>query len=319
MSDSPLIREVTRYRESPPIGEVNLGWVLELRTEGLIADWGESPGFGAYRGWHSAGLIRLASEERRLHATLVLEGTMRCVVNGVEMDVGPGEILIVQGSSQATLAALTEVRSYNWALTTAALENRIFRSMLNEPIFLDEAPRSPLVAATNALLNTHALSNVAASYAYGRGIEQILAGMLLDRPQHRRPTSGTPCPDSLLVTAQNVIEQHFRDPSFSMVRLAAALHVSIPTLYRLYQALGTTPRTEIVTRRVVEATTLLDQRRPQDTTDLREIAELSGFRGVRALREALRWMPGSDLRKDRSGPEREGPGRIGGAGRERLI
>ncbi|KAB1658156.1 AraC family transcriptional regulator [Pseudoclavibacter sp. CFCC 11306] len=113
-----------------------------------------------------------------------------------------------------------------------------------------------------------------------------LAGAVLEEEFAREHIGSTSLPGSTFVEAQDYIERHCHEPDLTPRRLCTALHVSLPTLQRCFQAHGHSIAADIRTARVNRALALL-QDVPARSMQFDQVAQYAGFKNARSLRNAF--------------------------------
>ncbi|MBF4616368.1 helix-turn-helix domain-containing protein [Curtobacterium sp. VKM Ac-1376] len=139
---------------------------------------------------------------------------------------------------------------------------------------------------TNTLLQASPPATGAGRRHLALSFENFLAAALEENAP-RRPKDIGQLRDGLFMAAQAAIETGFRDPAFSVERLARELTVSETTLRDTFKRMGTAPRREIERRRLAEA----NQLEAIETLTVTERAARAGFSSAQQLARALARTP----------------------------
>jgi len=246
----------------------------------------------ARRIWHSASrLSRVPSElptpEGMHEMTLVLQ-----VHGSVELRAAAGAIVLEP--HDVALYATAEHPSLTSMQPTARIELMI----RHLPAFGRRAPvllpsHGPTAASTalssmfNGVMNHEAPLMPTLTESMAKVVESHAELLILERHALATAGGGGPCQTSaerLYLDAMNLIEQSAHQPFVTTGWLAESLHVSRPYLARVFRQHGRQPGDELRRRRVHLARTL----QATGHMEAAEIAQSSGFRSVRAMRETLR-------------------------------
>jgi AraC-like DNA-binding protein len=262
----------------------DFGWHPRGRVDSsLVADTAQLSRFGAGNAWSRSARYALTTAPTRMYLVLTMEGGFEFTVDGSPVSTAPGELILLNGEAPTAARSLTDTARYVWYLEPTFLHAGPFRFQHGEPIPTGGgAAVRALTSMTNALLTAPAPVTGAAGRHLALSFENLVAGVLADAS--RPPQNGTTeHRDGLFMAALAAVEAHFRDPAFTVARLAQEVSVSVRTLHGTFSSMGTTPRREIERRRVTEAHQL-STTRERSAADL---AEQSGFTSSRQLSRAL--------------------------------
>ena len=250
-------------------------------------------GFGAVSGWQRGGEYVLTPEEGVVGLVLVLDGGCSFAIQGSHFELRADDLIMHGAGTPVTVQAPEACSLAAWWFTPTVLRGRRFQQLHDHPIRLGPQGREVALGVTRAVLTMPPAQDPRIAIAHQWSLEHTFAALLLEHPGIRAtpPASGTV--DTVLNDAQRVIESAFHDPRFDVNRLAAHLHVSRSTLHRAYSLIDTTPRAEILARRLAEARAILDDAQGAAHPALMRLAaEAGGFSSVRQLRRILsigRW------------------------------
>ncbi|MFJ3957060.1 hypothetical protein [Arthrobacter sp. NPDC090010] len=261
------------------------GWG-SAEAPGKFLVQGDSNGlFSAFRTWTSDGTFALAPRPGMICAVLVLDGASDGSYEGQKGEYRANELVLFDGEAAAAVETREPSIRVGWWVSPTILGGKAFRGLMGQPVPVSSAGRVAALALTDALLGVEgSVANPYARRAYSQSLEHLISGLLHERRLVRNPAVSRA--EELLLEAQSLIEERFRDSGFNVVELARLMHVSPPTLHRPYGDLGTSPRREIERRRLSEARAYLAMgiSNPRLMT---VAAEASGFRSVRQLKQAL--------------------------------
>jgi AraC-like DNA-binding protein len=247
----------------------------------LVAETYEHSKFGGGHAWSRSAGYSLTTAPERTYLVLTVEGGFEFDVDGSTVPTEPGSLIMLDGAAPTTARTVTETSRYVWYLEPTFLQHGLGRFHHGEPIPMNGAGIQTLMGMTNALLTSpRSLGRRSRRYVT-LAFEHLLAGVLEDAPT--RPQVPGSHRDGLFMAAHSAIEAGFRDPGFSVTRLARELSVSERTLRDTFQRMGTTPRREIERRRVTEAGELAEA----GSMSLSEQAALAGFTSAKQLTRAL--------------------------------
>jgi AraC-like DNA-binding protein len=261
------------------------GWSFENQPELYEFDEIGNSDFGFARLWSGGMRTALSSREGIVHVVALVEGAAEISVEGQRVPVEAGQIFLVRGQSALEAYSPNPFARYGWFFRQSFLEGREYRHVMGEP---RSVPRKSLLALTsvaNASFSGGGTGTKEPSLHTRIAMEHLVAAAVaeLSGPARVDPVHR----DGLYLVAQTTIRERYRDPAFSVEELRNTLAVSLSSLYRAYQSMGSTPRREIEGRRVREATRRLALVEKRDPVGLVEIASDSGFTSVAQMRRAL--------------------------------
>lgn len=262
----------------------DFGWHPQGRIDPLlVAETAEHPRFGVGHAWSRSAGYTLTTDPSRIYLVLTVEGGFEFDVAGTPVPTEPGSLVLFDGEIPTTAVTVSNTARYVWYLEPTILKEGKSRVQFGEPIPVGGTVLQALTTMTNALLETPSLPRTRAGrHHLALAFEHVLAGVLEDsNPLDTQDAAAHR--DSAFTAALASIETHFRDPAFTVARLAKDLGVSPRTLHNTFASLGTTPRREIERRRVTEANQLADL----GPTSLSNLATRAGFTSTRQLARAL--------------------------------
>ncbi|WP_382304420.1 hypothetical protein [Herbiconiux sp. UC225_62] len=261
------------------------GWSFENQPELYEFDEVGDATFGFARLWSGGMRTALASREGLVHVVALVEGSAEISVEGHRVPVEAGQVFLVRGHSALEAHSPTPFARYGWFFRQSFLEGREFRDAMGEPRSVSRGALLALTSVTNASFAGGGAAAANPSRHTRIAMEHLVAAAVADlsRPPRVDPVHR----DGLFLAAQITIRESFRDPGFSVEALRKTLAVSVSSLYRAYESMGSTPRREIERLRVVEARRLLTSVDPREAVATAEIASDSGFTSVVRMRRAL--------------------------------
>lgn len=248
----------------------------------LVAETLEQPRFGVGRAWSQSAGYALTTAPERTYLVLTMEGGFEFNVDGDLVPTEPGTLILLNGEVPTTTRTVTQTSRYVWYLEPTFLQPGKGRFRYGEPLPTTGTAIETLMFMTNSLLQCPIPAAGAGRRSLTLAFENLLAATLAESAP-RRPKDIGQLRDGLFMAAQAVIETEFRDPGFSVERLARELTVSHGTLLSTFKQMGTAPRREIERRRLTEAAYL------EETGDLTvtERARRAGFSSAKQLARAL--------------------------------
>lgn len=231
--------------------------------------------------WSRSAEYNLTTAPERTYLVLTMEGGFEFTVDGEAVTAEAGSLILLNGEVPTTAKTLTETARFVWHLEPTMLHPGRSRFKYGEPISTGGASVQALTGMTNALLQAPSPTTETARHYLALSFENALAAVV-DESGHRQhgPAHHR---DGLFMAALATIGAQFRDPAFTVARLAQELSVSVRTLHTAFSSMGTTPRREIERRRVAEA----DLLSAEHTITLADLAARSGFSSTRLLTRAL--------------------------------
>lgn len=259
----------------------DFGWHPRGRIDPtLVAETAKHPRFGLGHAWSRSAGYALTTAPERIYLVLTMEGGFDFAVDGREVLTEPGSLILLDGEVPTTARTLTNTARYVWYLEPTFLHPGNYRFAYGEPIATGGSSVAALTAMTNSLLRAPLPGTADAQRHVALAFENLLAGVLHEARPSRQ--AGPAHRDGVFMAALGAIEENFRDPAFTVARLATEISVSVRTLHNVFSAMGTTPRRELERRRVTEAGHLGGQSALPAT----ELATLSGFTSPRQLARA---------------------------------
>lgn len=248
----------------------------------LVAEIAERPRFGVGHAWSKSAGYSLTTAPERIYAVMPMEGGFEFSVDGTPTIAEAGSLVLFDGAAPTTARTLTDTARFVWYLEPTFLQAGRSRFRYGEPIGTGGSATNALISMTNALVDA---PDTPSSHGVNRHLalafENLLSGVLEEAGPDVRHTAEHR--DGLFMTALASIEVHFRDPAFSVTRLAKDVATSPRTLHNAFARLGTTPRRELERRRITEANQLAEQERISVT----DLAARAGFTSTRQLARAF--------------------------------
>ncbi|MBD8464703.1 helix-turn-helix domain-containing protein [Plantibacter auratus] len=261
----------------------DFGWQPRGTVDpGLVAETMAHPKFGLGRAWSNSAGYRLAPAPKLTYLVYTVEGGFDFTVDGTTVRADPGSMVLFDGEAPVTARTTEGTARFVWYFEPTLLHAGRSRFAFHEPLRVENAPLRALAAMTHSTLDAPAPGSAHARRHLGIAMEHLVSAAL-EEAGGAAIGSDSRHRDGLFMAAQRSIETHFRDPAFTVARLATDLSVSVRTLHETFRHLGTTPRREIERRRVSEIDRITDGR--MNATDL---AAAAGFSSARQLQRALR-------------------------------
>jgi AraC-like DNA-binding protein len=245
----------------------------------LVADTLQHPKFGIGRAWSKSSRYALACDPNLVYT---VEGGFRFEVDGSPVDAEPESLVLLSGEAPTTARTNAETARFIWYFEPTFLRPGRTRFRFHEPIPMRNASVRALLSMTNSVLNTAPPATQSAQRHLGISLEHLVAGAL-DEARADDTRFDARHRDGLFMAAQLAIETHFRDPAFTVARLARELSVSVRTAHDTFSRFGTTPRREIERRRLHEVERVADD----ITLTVAEIAARAGFSSTKQMNRAL--------------------------------
>jgi AraC-like DNA-binding protein len=261
----------------------DFGWHPHGRIDTtLVAEIAQHPRFGMGHAWSRSAEYNLTTAPERIYLVLTMEGGFEFTVDGEAVIAEPGSLIVLDGAVPTTARTLTETARFVWHLEPTMLNPAQSRFRFGEPISTGGTSVEALTTLTNALLQAPPPATELARHHLASSLENILVAVVEESGHRQHGTSHHR--EGLFMTALTVIGAHFRNPAFSVTRLARELSVSERTVHAAFTGMGTTPRREIERRRVTEAGQLAATATTISPADL---AARSGFTSAQQLSRAL--------------------------------
>lgn len=258
----------------------------------LVSDEIRFEGFGAARVWHSEGSYSIARHSPTALLIVQIEGeaTLQVPMWGEEPRViSAGDVAVLPGGGGAPFrfSATRPVARYQLEFDLAGLPAQArleleFGMVFAQPV---KAYRDAVAATANIALNSSMVEKEAGFADFGLGLRHLTTALLLHAldataPEHLEDT------ESLHRAALRVIAMRATDPDFTVEALAHAIGRSPRNLRHIFAQAGSSAKTALTEERVRRARLHSTTEHGQRFTAA-EIAQLAGFRDVRALRRAL--------------------------------
>ena len=261
----------------------DFGWHPRGRIDKtLVAETAQQSRFGLGHAWSRSAEYNLTTAPGRLYLVLTVEGGFEFTVDGTPVRTEPESLIVLDAEVPTTARTLTDTARYVWYLDPTFLRPGRSHFQVAEPINTRGAGAQALTAMTNALLGPQRPMRAGAQHHLALAFENLLAGVLEEVGLRQQAATGQHR-DGLFMAAIASIETHFRDPAFTLARLARDLSVSVRTLHEAFRAMGSTPRREIERRRLVE----VDRLTGSAPIAASEVAERAGFSSTRQLARAI--------------------------------
>lgn len=249
---------------------------------GLVADTIQHPRFGMGRAWSNSAGYSLSAAPNLTYLVYTMEGGFEFEVDGSPVETEAGSLILLDGEAPTTAKTLTETARFVWFFEPTFLHAGRSRFRFQEPISMRNGSLRALFAMTNSVIDAPPPATETARRHLGISLEHLVAGAL-DEAGSDELGGDSRHHDGLFMAAQLAIETHFRDPAFTVARLAKALSVSVRTIHDTFSRLGTTPRREIERRRLSE----IERLPSTNTLTTVQIADLTGFSSAKQLNRAL--------------------------------
>lgn len=250
----------------------DFGWRPVGRIDpSLVAETTQQPRYGAGRAWSNASSYTLAEAPRRIYLVYTTEGAFDFTADGETVIAGAGQMVLLDGEAPTAARTLAKTARFVWYFEPRVLRPESARFRFHEPIEMNHAVMTPLLAASNAVIADGSPRSASAREHVGAALESLVAGALDEAGTLRTGRDGLHA-DGLFMAAQLAIDERFRDPAFDASALARELSISVRTLESAFSTFGSTPAHEIRRRRTSEVDRLTAL---QMTTA--EIFEHAGF------------------------------------------
>ncbi|WP_431030818.1 helix-turn-helix domain-containing protein [Plantibacter sp. RU18] len=248
----------------------------------LVAETTQHPRFGIGRAWSSSAGYQLSAAPKLTYLVYTVEGGFDFTVDGSSVHADAGSMILLDGEAPTTAQTTSETARFVWYFEPSLLRPGSSRFRFHEPIPMRNASLRALIAMTHSVLDSPAPRSDSARWHLGISLEHLVSGAL-DEAGSDEVGADSRHQDGLFMAAQLAVETHFRDPAFSVTRLARELSVSVRTIHGTFSRLGTTPRREIERRRITEVGRLS----AAGTAPAAEIADRVGFSSSKQLKRAL--------------------------------
>lgn len=259
----------------------------------LVSDEIRFEGFGAARVWHSEGSYSIARRSPMALLIVQIEGesTLQVPTWGeVPWVISPGDVAVLPGATPSPFRfiAARPVARYQIEFDLAGLPTQARLELELGMLFAQpvKAYRDAVAATANIALNSSMVDKEAGFADFGLGLRHLTTALLLHAlestaPEHSEDT------ESLHRAALRVIAMRATDPDFTVEALAQAIGRSPRNLRHIFAQAGSSAKAALTEERVRRARNHLATTEHEQSFTAPEIAQLAGFRDVRALRRAL--------------------------------
>ncbi|PPF10766.1 helix-turn-helix domain-containing protein [Rathayibacter rathayi] len=257
----------------------------------LVADELVLPELRIARLWHTSASYRVHRESSTALLLLQIEGAMsiECDAWEAPAELSPGDvaILAVGGHSFRFSSGATTAR-YEVDYDLDGLPQSARDELTVGRIFYAPAReyRDAVAAASNAALNSGMDVKNAGFSDFAAGVRHLTTALLVQALESTSPLPMTPS-SALYRSAMRVIAVKATDPEFDVELLAEAVSTSPRNLRHVFARAGASAKAALTAERVRIARTYLAKNASGGSFSQTEIARLSGFRDVRALRRAV--------------------------------
>jgi AraC-like DNA-binding protein len=248
----------------------------------LVAETVQHPTFGVGRAWSSSAGYRLTTTPKRIYLVYTVEGAFDFTVDGATVGTEAGSLILLDGEAPTLARTTAETARFVWYLDATFLRAGRSRFRFHEPIAMRNASLRALMAMTHAVLEAPAPRTESARRHLGMSMEHLISAAL-DEAGSDEITADSRHRDGVYMAAQLSIDTNFRDPAFTVSRLATDLSLSLRAVHDTFSRLGTTPRREIERRRVAE----VDRLSAAARLPAPELAGRAGFTSVKQMSRAL--------------------------------
>lgn len=225
---------------------------------------------------------RIAAHPSRhvLVATQTLPGSGRVTQGGTEIDYAGADHLMVLDNNKPFTQVSDDIADHLgiW-IPSELLQGR--RRPLNCPQVIESQVARAAAAFIKSFTYDVAVRGVRVDLESELAVIDLVRTTLLTTDRRSSESSH----DSIVEGVADLIECHFLDPEFTTDSIARALHTSRRHLYRQLAAVGESPASMIVKRRLRRAKKLV---LGLEDPDLGHIARASGFSSATVLRDRFR-------------------------------
>ncbi|MHC2185692.1 AraC-like DNA-binding protein [Rathayibacter agropyri] len=294
MSPDSLRRKFSLQGEDAQQWLAERGFLGEFDTTfRLVSDEIRFEGFGAARVWHSEGSYEIARRSPTALLIVQIEGesTLQVPTWGeASRVISPGDVAVLPGggSSPFQFAATRPVARYQIEFDLAGLPVQARLELELGMVFVQPVRtyRDAVAATANIALNSAMVDKEAGFADFGLGLRHLTTALLLHAleataPEHSEDT------ESLHRAALRVIAMRATDPDFTVEALARAIGRSPRNLRHIFAQAGSSAKAALTEERVRRARSHFGTTEHGQRFTAPEIAQLAGFRDVRALRRAL--------------------------------
>ena len=264
---------------------------LEVADEKLLyvaANELRTDEFRFVRVWHSAASITTKRMHEKARLLVQVEGESLIRSDTLESTLGPGGIAILPAHIPFSIVSTQNVGRYELHFDLGNLSDQISQHLRGGVVYpqVTSAYRDILIGAGNSALNSTTAPSDRGYAGFRTAITSLATAMLIEEVESRKLLDRSRI-ETLDFAARQVIIENATVPGFSVSHLAQTLGISTRRLQMVFSYSGTTPKQAITEERVRRAQALLDPEGGTRRLTRKDIARLSGFRDVGALRRAL--------------------------------
>lgn len=240
--------------------------------------------------WSSCGVRTSRPSEGRVLVVGSVEGAMTIETPLGSKVLQHGQLAVLDAALGITIGHRAHVAVYEISLPSREIAVLAERLRLGDIVVLERAAPQALVSMLNAMFNERLDVALPGNAYRRRAVVDLLAATMLDELGGDKETKRG-AHDRLVRDARTIIDQHFSSPGFNAATLAKMLYLSRSQLYRAFESHHSTPRTEILQRRLKEVARQLGvdphTLSEQSGRLLDAALESSGFGSRRALARAI--------------------------------
>jgi AraC-like DNA-binding protein len=240
--------------------------------------------------WSSGGVRTSRPSEGRALVVGSVEGTMTIETPLGSKVLKHDQLAVLDASLGITIAHRAHVAVYEISLPAREIAVLAERLHLGDIVVFERATPPALVSMLNAMFNERLDVTLPGNAYRRRAVVDLLAATMLDELGGDKGPKPRAL-DRLVRDARVVIDQHYSAPSFNAAVLAKMLYLSRSQLYRAFERHHSTPRTEILQRRLREVARQLGvdphTLGEQSGRLLDAALESSGFSSRRSLARAI--------------------------------
>ncbi|AND15309.1 hypothetical protein [Rathayibacter tritici] len=290
--------ETPRYKYSL-LGSEVFSWLADRQMPDgeadsdvrLVADELVLPELRIARVWNTSASYRVRRDSSTALLLLQIEGvsSIECDAWDAPAELSPGDVAILPGPEHSfRISSSSPTARYEVDYDLDALPRPARDELTGGRIFLAPAReyRDAVAAASNAALNSGMDVEDAGFSDFAAGVRYLTTALLVQALESTSPWLMTPFSD-LYRGALRTIAAKATDPDFDIELLAAAVSTSPRNLRHVFARAGASAKASLTAERVRIARIYLSKNAAGASFSQTEIARLSGFRDVRALRRAM--------------------------------
>ncbi|NQX29873.1 helix-turn-helix domain-containing protein [Microbacteriaceae bacterium VKM Ac-2854] len=269
------------------------GWhvMRDARPLFLYGDAVRASGFELRRLWVSAltavrPVRRTSSRSAELSLVIEGRGRIRAARFG-EVSFETGSALLSDPSQPLTIETVAPAAFISLTTPRAHLAAGDGSEQLIASQAASSAGRVAFSNISTVILNS-SVDPRSASFSYLRtAAESSASAFLVD--DHDAPIiAGTSASRSLYRRAVALFAAHLANPDFGLADAAAELGVSASYVQLVFRQAGTTPLRHLQHTRALRAHDLITSLNATSAHDLTDIAQRTGFRSIRTMRDVIR-------------------------------